>query len=80
MCKRKIPKIKIISEFLGGQHHGFWLFPVVANGSTSSHTFIYSKVLFIIHNVLSQIEGMWRSVEDNYGEEEHKELEIRPFF
>lgn len=42
-----------------------------------SYFHIYTKVLFIIHYVLSQIEGMWRSVEDNYGEvEEHKELQI----
>lgn len=38
--------------------------------STSSRTFIYSNVSFIIHYVLNQIEGMQRSVEDNCGKVE----------
>lgn len=51
--------------------------------STSSRTFIYSNVSFIIHYVLNQIEGMQRSVEDNCGKvEKHKEFDISifPFF
>lgn len=47
--------------------------------STSSRTFIYSNVSFIIHYVLNQIEGMQRSVEDNCGKVEKHNIYI-PLF